>query len=200
MFKRRKKPELVEKVRNFLWPKTGLKRAYTYLAHRLARLPGSSYSIAAGFACGVAVAFTPLLGLHLVLSAVFAWIIGGNILASALGSLVGNPWTYPFMWILIFRVGTWIVGPTGAHEGALTLENMNDFFELIYNFFIGGIESPPHIYANLKSLIFPMLIGSIPVCIIAWLAAYIPIKRIVTAYQLRREQRRNKNKLWIFKK
>ena len=34
---------------------------------RLGRLPGTPYSIAAGFACGATVSFTPLVGLHFFL-------------------------------------------------------------------------------------------------------------------------------------
>ena len=35
----------------------------------------ASYSIAAGFACGVAVLLTPLIGFHFVGAAFFAWLI-----------------------------------------------------------------------------------------------------------------------------
>lgn len=194
MFKRREKPNLLHRTLRFLWPKTGLKRAYIYLGHRLARLPGSPYSIAAGFACGVAIAFTPLLGFHLLLSAVLAWLIGGNVIASALGSLIGNPWTYPFMWILIFRVGNAMIGGSGVSESALTLDNLNDLYELLHNFFVAGRESPPSVYANLKSLFVPMMLGCIPVGIIAWLLAYFPANRLVSMYQAKRRLRRMKNK------
>ncbi|MFR8207121.1 MAG: DUF2062 domain-containing protein [Alphaproteobacteria bacterium] len=34
------------------------------------------------------------MGFHLLLAALTAWIIRGNILASALGTAAGNPWTF----------------------------------------------------------------------------------------------------------
>ena len=91
MFKRREKISVFSRVGDFFWPQSGWKRSSHYLFHRLARLPGTPYSIAAGFACGAAVSFTPFVGLHFVLGGVFAYIIRGNILSSAIGTAVGNP-------------------------------------------------------------------------------------------------------------
>ena len=34
----------------------------------------------------------------------------GNLIASALGTAVGNPWTFPFIWAWIYTVGYWILG------------------------------------------------------------------------------------------
>ena len=47
------------------------------MTHRIKRLPGTPQSIAAGVACGVAASFTPFIGLHFVLAALFAWLVGG---------------------------------------------------------------------------------------------------------------------------
>jgi hypothetical protein len=35
---------------------------------------------------------------HFVLSALLAYIARANIIASAIGTVVGNPWTFPFIW------------------------------------------------------------------------------------------------------
>ena len=69
---------------------------------RLKRLQGTPYSIATGFACGVAISFTPFIGFHMILAALTAWLIRGNIIASAIGTIVGNPWTFPFIWLAVF--------------------------------------------------------------------------------------------------
>ena len=55
-----------------LWPRRGWTRMALYIQHRLGRLPGTPYRIAAGFACGAAISFTPFLGLHFVLAALGA--------------------------------------------------------------------------------------------------------------------------------
>ncbi len=42
-------------------------------------MPGSPYSIAVGVACGVAVSFTPLIGLHFLIAVILAWLLGGTV-------------------------------------------------------------------------------------------------------------------------
>ena len=54
--------------------------------------------VAAGVAAGAFTSFTPFMGLHFLFAALFAWAIRGNLLASALGTFVGNPLTFPFIW------------------------------------------------------------------------------------------------------
>ena len=97
MFRRRKKLSVWEKLRNSIWPQGGWKRYSQYLMMRLHRLKGTPQSIAAGIACGVAISFTPFVGFHFVLAAITAFLLRGNILASALGTAAGNPlFGYPF--------------------------------------------------------------------------------------------------------
>ena len=105
MFLRREKLTLISRVRTFFWPKTGWKRASSYFFHRLARIPGTPYTLAAGFAFGAAASFTPFIGLHFILGGVLAWIIRANFLSSAIGTAVGNPWTFPFIWVGIYEFG-----------------------------------------------------------------------------------------------
>ncbi len=82
LFRARRKPAIADRLRQFIWPRSGWRRAFSYVAHRLARLPGTPYSIAAGFACGAAISFTPFLGLHFVLAGLLAWALGANIIAA----------------------------------------------------------------------------------------------------------------------
>ena len=118
MFMRRDKPKFHHRARDFLWPSLGWERSTQYLFHRIGRLPGTSYSIAAGFACGAAVSFTPFVGLHFALGGLCAWLIRANIMAAVIGTAVGNPWTFPFIWTLIFNLGVWIgaAGSGSAHS------------------------------------------------------------------------------------
>ena len=54
--------------------------------------------------------FTPFVGFHFVLAAITAWIVRGNILASAIGTAAGNPWTFPFIWVSVLYTGRKILG------------------------------------------------------------------------------------------
>jgi uncharacterized protein (DUF2062 family) len=166
MFDRRHKQSLGARARNLIWPRSGWQRASRYLAHRVRRLPGTPYAIAAGFACGAAVSMTPFPGLHFVLSGLLAWIIGASILASAIGTAVGNPWTFPFIWIWIYKLGSWILG-SGNELGT----------DIITLSFL--LDHP-------MDVLLPMMVGSVPTAILIWLVFFWPIKRMVHSYQCHR--------------
>jgi hypothetical protein len=138
--------------------------------HRLMRLPGTSHSIAAGFACGVALSFTPFVGFHFALAALLAWIIGGNVIASAIGTIVGNPWTFPFIWLAIYRLGSRILGwePAEALAGGFTFAHIVD-----------------HPFA----VLLPMTVGGIPLSAMAWIVSYWPTRRFVAKYKEMRRHR-----------
>lgn len=154
-----------------LWPRAGFRRTARYVAHRLARLPGTPHRIAAGFAAGAAVSFTPLIGFHFIGAALLALLLRGNLLASAIGTAVGNPWTFPFIWAWTYGLGRWILGHT---RGMTTLPA---HLSLI------------HIFDNFWSIFLPMLVGGIPTAILAWLIFYFPIRNLVKGYQSARRRR-----------
>ena len=72
MFRRRVPLPTHRQILELVWPRTGWRRASAYLGHRLGRLPGTPYRVAAGFACGAAISFTPFLGFHLAGAALLA--------------------------------------------------------------------------------------------------------------------------------
>lgn len=110
MLFRRKKPSMFSGVASFFWPQKGFVRGWIYLMLRILRIRSSDYSLAAGIASGVAVSFTPLIGFHFVLAGVLAWLVRGNMLMAMIGTVVGNPWTFPLIWVVIHSVGIWILG------------------------------------------------------------------------------------------
>lgn len=170
MFGRRQRLAWTHWVIGLFWPRTGWRRAGTYFSHRVRRLPGSPYSIATGFACGVAVSFTPLIGLHFVLAVALAWFLGGSLIASALGTVVGNPWTFPLIWIASYRFGSWVLGldPDTTLPDELTMAFILD---------------------NKLAMFMPMMIGGLLMAIVAWCGSFWLVRRAVTRYQLIRLSR-----------
>lgn len=174
MFQRRHKRTAGQRALGFLWPHIGWKRAFIYTKHRLARLPGTPYTIAGGFACGAAVSFTPFVGLHFIISAILAFSIRANILASAIGTAVGNPWTFPFIWPFVYKTGIWMLGLDGM-EMPETLT-----FEFVFTHFF--------------DVFLPMLLASLPIGAIVWAIFYFPLRAVVANYQSSRRARIAKNK------
>ncbi len=180
LFSRRVPATLLAKFRQFIWPKAGWRRAATYVAHRVRRLPGTPYHIAAGFACGAAVSFTPLLGLHFVSAALLAWLMRASLMASAIGTVVGNPWTFPFIWVWIYTLGRFVLG----YEHPASLPGNPTFGELDATIF-----TVEYLRDNFMDVAVPMIVGGLPTAIIAWFAFYWPLKMLVESYQKARQHR-----------
>jgi uncharacterized protein len=114
MFKRQKPLTKLQRLRESCWPSMGWQRASRYIWLRIIRLSDATHSIAMGLAIGVAVSFSPLLGTHFLQCAVFAWLLRVNILCAIIGNIVGNPWTYPFLWWAGLEFGSLIFKTMGS--------------------------------------------------------------------------------------
>jgi len=174
VFQRRNKRNWLQNAKEALWPTAGWLRALTYWGHRIIRMEGTPYSIAAGLACGAAVSMTPFLGLHFVLAALIAWAIGANALAGLIGTFIGNPWTFPFIWLMIYRIGCLILGiEPGAHP---------NFADTADGFFSNPFDA-------VMPTLGPMMVGAVPVALATWWIVYIPVRRIVEIRQQHRRER-----------
>lgn len=172
MFSRRDRPSLFERTRGVFWPRAGWRRSGRYIAHRISRMPDTPRSIAIGVASGAAVSFTPFMGLHFLLAALLAWALRGNMLASAIGTAVGNPWTFPFIWVTIYWIGR---GVLGIRDTTLPAELS------IQNF----LDHPVDVF-------LPMVIGGIPLAIFVWIVFYFLTYRLVVSFQSHRRRRRER--------
>lgn len=171
MFKRRYKPNWTTRMRNLVWPEGGWKRYGHYILLKLHRLKGTPPSIAAGLACGVAISFTPFVGFHFVLAALSAWFIRGNILASAIGTAAGNPWTFPFIWLSVLYTGRQILGMGDVPSTKV------DFLQV----FEGAMRSLMTFdfslfFKDIWPIVWPMMVGCVPFYIVAWVLTYYPVK------------------------
>ncbi len=175
-FGRRHPITLTQKARDILVPKSGIGRLLRYAQLRLQRLPGTPHVIALGFACGAFISCTPFIGFHFLLGGLFAWIVGGSIIASAIGTFVGNPWTFPALWFLTYRWGHALLGRETNElikEGDLAPENLI-------------MSTEPGMWERITDIFVPMLIGSIPAGLIAAVVSYAIMRPVVATYQLRR--------------
>ena len=183
MFARRTPHTRARWIANFFWPESGLRRFSRYLGHRVARMPGSPWSIAAGFACGAAISMTPLVGLHIALAVLIAWVIGANMVAAAFGTVVGNPWTFPFIWIWTLELGSWIVG-SGPGAGQVD-------FAALFGSLLEDILSldMSRFYETSWPVLKPMLVGGGVMAVLTWLATCFLLLRLIRTYQERRKRR-----------
>lgn len=130
LFKRRSPANLWQRTRAALWPRKGFWRPPLYLYHRTVRLRATPHAIAMGIAAGVAVSWTPFIGFHFVSAFALAFLLGGNFFAAALGTAFGNPFTFPFIWLLTWRFGNSLLGRSSFERDHIDLVGMVKTFDL----------------------------------------------------------------------
>ncbi len=160
----------------------GWGRAYDYFRHRVFRNSDSAHKITAGLAVGVAISLTPFLGMHLFLAIFFAWVFRFNVIAALIGTIIGNPWTFPAFFWLDYQVGTFIFHLFGMEDSiampkALTLE---------------------YLFQNPLRLFLPMTLGGIICALVTWplayLALFFPVRGMRRAYRYQRLRRMRKKR------
>lgn len=194
LFKRRNPLSLFERIRRSVAPRSGWGRALEYLAHRIKRLPDSPHRIALGLAAGAFVTFSPYFGFHFFLAAMVAYIIRGNILASLIGTFVGNPITFPFIAAISYPIGLRIMGAERERgvlrkvQDALT-HGVQTIWANTKALF--GYEPSPWegLVETFNSVLLPYTIGGIIPGLITGIAVYFVSKPLVEAYQNRRKGR-----------
>ncbi len=177
LFKRRNNSSLLEKVRVFLWPRRSWSRSVNYVMLRVNRLSGSAHTIALGCAAGIFVSFSPFMGLHFLIAALIAYVIGGNLLASALGTFFGNPITFPFIWASAYKFGHWILG------NEITAFRVGDLLDTFSKGLLFVINNAYEVY------ILPMMLGGAPLGFITAFFGYFIIRNLVEKYQKARADR-----------
>lgn len=175
---------LSEQPKNSSPIRSRLSGLWHHLLDRLEELSGTPQSIAAGFACGVAVSFTPFLGFHCILAAAMAWFIRGNVLAAAIGTVAGNPWTFPFIWISVLYTGRLILG--GAYEQSAQVDFLH-FFEKSTHALLSFDFSA--FLTDIWPVLWPMIIGCIPFVLVVWFITYYLLKAALSKFGTKKLQK-----------
>ncbi len=137
---------------------------------KLIKISDTPHSISLGFAIGVFSAFTPLIGLHIVIAIFFSWLVNANYLSSVAGTFIGTPITYPFMWISSILVGNIF----------FSVDNLNkDLFE---NFSFYSWD----FFLLIKPFLWSFIIGSTVLGLISSFLSYFLLKKLVILYRKRK--------------
>jgi uncharacterized protein (DUF2062 family) len=185
MFRRRDQLPLLQRLRDWLWPRTGWGRAITYYWHRLQRIPGTPASVAAGFACGLAASMSPAVGTHVIVGMILAYALRGSMLASVIGTLVINPWTAPPVWFSTYYTGAFILGwEEYGHAG------VSDFIGMFAGLTQAVVQlDAPMFIKQVIPIFWPMLVGALPVALIVGFGSYLALEPVLRKLQDRRTAR-----------
>lgn len=185
ILKRGKKRKFGQKMKEAFWPTMGWLRLASYYKHRVFRTGDSTYKITAGLAAGGAVSWNPFIGTHWVQAVLLAWTLRASVVASFLGTAIGNPWTFPFMFYAAYTVGVFLCGPLGLDD-FVALPPDSHFTENPVVFLKFLFDHP-------LKLLLPMALGGYLLGAICWFVMfgllYYPIRVMRHAYQRYRLKR-----------
>lgn len=173
VFRRRDRRSLLVRLRDGLAPRKGWRRGFEYIGHRVQRLPDTPHRIALGVACGVMASFTPFFTLHIFVAIALAVATRANVVAAALGTLFGNPLTFPF----ISALALWIGGLVLAQPQDISGEGID----------LGVVFGDLDYF--LDRLFLPYLVGGLAPGLIAATVMYAVLRPVVAFYQMRRRSR-----------
>lgn len=169
IFKEKRKRSLARHAREIIWPSIGWRRAGRYLMLRVQRMQGTPHSIAAGIASGAAVSFTPFMGFHVITGMMIAVLTRGSPMAAVFGTLVGNPWTFPLIWISSYKLGVSVLDMPG-HEG------------------LPRDLSLSYIFDHPGEILMPLTLGGTLMGFVAWIITYYLARDLIVYYRKRRQK------------
>lgn len=151
-------------------------------------LRGSSKAIAGGLALGMFIAFTPTIGIQVILAALFATIFNLNRPAAIITVWITNPVTIPVIFTFNYWVGIMIFSGPPVSDVA---KRLLDFVKQMASFDIWQVMDQFIAFMQLgKEVLIPLATGSIIVggCMAA--VTYVVSTRMLEAYFARRERKR----------
>ena len=192
MFKRRERRSVFRFFYEVIFSFKGISRAIEYVAIRLKRIPDTPHKISLGMSCGIFASFTPLFGLHFLIAGLLSYLLRANVLASLIGTFVGNPITFPIITVFNLKLGEWILGSSeySSGDGGKIFEGFLDFIFLIYKSFFTegsiGENNVPRMNEFLNGVFIPYSLGGLIFGIFIAVISYFLLRPLVATYQKKR--------------
>jgi len=204
LFKRRERRSIFRFFYEVIFSLKGISRAIGYVGIRLKRIPDTPHKISLGMSCGIFASFTPLFGLHFLIAGLLSYVLRANVLASLIGTFIGNPITFPIITVFNLKLGEWILGSNeySSGDGGKIFEGFLDFIFLIYKslFTEGSIgeNSVPRMNEFLYGVFIPYSLGGLILGISVAIISYFLLRPLVSTYKKKKDSlkaRRLKKKL-----
>ena len=192
MFKRRERRSIFRFFYEVIFSLKGISRAIEYVGIRLKRIPDTPHKISLGMSCGIFASFTPLFGLHFLIAGLLSYLLRANVLASLIGTFVGNPITFPIITVFNIKLGEWILGSSeySSGDGGKIFEGFLDFIFLIYKSFFTegsiGENNVPRMNEFLNGVFIPYSLGGLILGIFIAVISYFLLRPLVATYQKKR--------------
>jgi len=161
-------------------PKRLRQKILIYL-RRLIRLRSTPRAIGLGCALGIFIAFTPTVGIQILLAAFLSSIFSANQPVAIIFVWVTNPFTFPFVYGFTYWVGNffWSGPPLSKVKGILMKTDYALDKEEVWAFY----DRLKTVISLWRDVFIPLTIGGIIVGIIAGSVAYMIVLQVIGRYK-----------------
>jgi uncharacterized protein (DUF2062 family) len=187
----RKRQHLGHRWAEMLWPSMGLAALLRWAELRIKRSKGSTHYVAMGAAIGIFISFTPYLGTQVIAMFFLAYLFKASFVVAFIVSLIGNPWTFPFIFAWTYSLGQFLLyQEIHRIDPAYLIENFSfENMSILWNEYL-----------------WPMTVGGIPSGIVFGALMYVVIYVHIESYRkaragfIKRQRERHTEKRELFKK
>jgi len=164
-----------------------IRKAEKFFVYRVMHVDDTPHRIALGVAIGIFVAWTPTIGLQMVLTLVLSVLLRANKLVGLPFVWLSNPLTVIPIYYPSYRLGRWMLGSHAAapdFEKIFTVEG-TWWGEIWLNRIHAWWTASWHAF-------WPLWLGSLVVATVLGVATYFILYRLIVLYRLRRLHRRER--------
>ncbi len=119
---------------------------------QLGDIKSSPYKVALGFAVGVFASFSPFIGFHMIIVLIICFLIRASYVSGFIGTIVGNPFTFPFIYIITFFVGSLFVDTANYNDFVTAIENLSSSQESFLMF-------SQEVFTTMEPFLLALIIG-----------------------------------------
>jgi hypothetical protein len=94
---------------------------------------------------------------------------------------MGNPWTFPIIWVSVYYTGRWFLGEDGAIDFSF-LDVFEKGMRALMSFDFSNFLS------DVWPVIWPMMVGCIPYYIVAWALTYYITKKALMGMKKKKSE------------
>ena len=130
--------------------------------------------------------------MHFILAGALALLLRGNVLASAIGTFFGNPWTFILIWLADYEVGLGVIHAFGygASLHVLSIDELGAIMGNVMRFLsFTGNTTWADLSRDIEQVFMPMLIGGTVLGVIAWVSSFVLTLWAVKGWRLHRAKR-----------
>ena len=122
--------------------------------------------------------FSPFIGTHLIQAVLFAYLLRASVVSALIGTIIGNPWTFPFIWLAAISFGAFLFELIGLSASTNLPDNID--FSILWEI----TKSDP------LRILLPWTLGGYLIALLSWPFSYFIFYYLVRGAKAARSKAR----------